>query len=473
MSAGKAADGEPKRGLICTFYSFKGGVGRSMALANVAVLLARWGKKVLIVDFDLEAPGIENFFKGHTTVTADSVDGVVDLINGHADNTPLAWPECVLKINPPEAQEIHLIPAGRADTTYSDRLRRIKWDVLFEEKGLGTYLETLRNEWRGAYDFVLVDSRTGVTDIGGICTIHLPDILVTLFTATEQSLGGVKDVMLRARKGHASLPVDRNRLLIVPIPARDESNSEYKLAEIWRARFAADLADFFADWIPRDETPLRVLDRLRIPYLAYWSFGERLPVLEEDVDNPKTLAYSYQLIARLIFSRLNWSEAVNAKITDQHITPGPVYLSYAPDDRAEVERIAKVLEENGIDCWFGRRTSALQDWKVEIARNIGESTLFMPILSRSSLTSEPRFFREEWKLALKRQLTLPEDVPFIVPVVIDETTPNDPNIPDEIRRLQWITLRSAEETPNFIQDVIRRYRTVQSTLHQGKLAKGD
>ncbi|MBR1199537.1 AAA family ATPase [Bradyrhizobium sp. AUGA SZCCT0158] len=47
---------------IVTFYSYKGGVGRSMALANVAVLLARQGKKVLMVDWDLEAPGLENYF---------------------------------------------------------------------------------------------------------------------------------------------------------------------------------------------------------------------------------------------------------------------------------------------------------------------------------------------------------------------------------------------------------------------------
>jgi MinD-like ATPase involved in chromosome partitioning or flagellar assembly len=48
--------------MLCTFYSFKGGVGRSMALANVAELLCRYGLKVLIIDFDLEAPGLERFF---------------------------------------------------------------------------------------------------------------------------------------------------------------------------------------------------------------------------------------------------------------------------------------------------------------------------------------------------------------------------------------------------------------------------
>ncbi len=47
---------------IVTFYSYQGGVGRSMALANVAVLLARHGLRVLTVDWDLEAPGIETCF---------------------------------------------------------------------------------------------------------------------------------------------------------------------------------------------------------------------------------------------------------------------------------------------------------------------------------------------------------------------------------------------------------------------------
>src|SRR5690349_15015464 len=50
---------------IVTFYSYKGGVGRSMALANVAVLLARRGLKVLVVDWDLEAPGLERYFANH------------------------------------------------------------------------------------------------------------------------------------------------------------------------------------------------------------------------------------------------------------------------------------------------------------------------------------------------------------------------------------------------------------------------
>jgi len=49
-------------GEIISFYSYKGGVGRSMAVANVATLLAHYGRRVLVVDFDLEAPGLHRYF---------------------------------------------------------------------------------------------------------------------------------------------------------------------------------------------------------------------------------------------------------------------------------------------------------------------------------------------------------------------------------------------------------------------------
>jgi MinD-like ATPase involved in chromosome partitioning or flagellar assembly len=49
---------------VVTFYSYKGGVGRSFALANVAVILAQWGARVLAVDWDTEAPGLVHYFAG-------------------------------------------------------------------------------------------------------------------------------------------------------------------------------------------------------------------------------------------------------------------------------------------------------------------------------------------------------------------------------------------------------------------------
>ena len=49
-------------GTVVTFYSYKGGVGRTLALANIGVLLAKWGYRVLAVDWDLEGPGLHLYY---------------------------------------------------------------------------------------------------------------------------------------------------------------------------------------------------------------------------------------------------------------------------------------------------------------------------------------------------------------------------------------------------------------------------
>ena len=68
---------ETRKGKSITFYSYKGGVGRSMALINIACLLAKQGKKVLMIDWDLEAPGLHTYFNGDVKKTDL---GLVDLI---------------------------------------------------------------------------------------------------------------------------------------------------------------------------------------------------------------------------------------------------------------------------------------------------------------------------------------------------------------------------------------------------------
>ncbi|MEN6430926.1 MAG: P-loop NTPase, partial [Coriobacteriales bacterium] len=64
MSKGARDRREPKRPVSVAFYSYKGGTGRSLMLAQLAVCLARLGKSVCVLDFDLEAPGIEYKFRG-------------------------------------------------------------------------------------------------------------------------------------------------------------------------------------------------------------------------------------------------------------------------------------------------------------------------------------------------------------------------------------------------------------------------
>src|SRR5580692_2074227 len=91
-----------ERGVIYTFYSFKGGVGRTMALANVAALLTKWGYSVLVVDWDLEAPGLERFFGsvrpdiGNVRATRP---GIVDLMQARKNGGSLAWRDCLIDLS--------------------------------------------------------------------------------------------------------------------------------------------------------------------------------------------------------------------------------------------------------------------------------------------------------------------------------------------------------------------------------------
>ena len=71
-------------GQIVTFYSFKGGTGRTMALANVAWILAANGKRVLIADWDLESPGLHRFFQPFMDARASDRPGIVDLVRRYA-----------------------------------------------------------------------------------------------------------------------------------------------------------------------------------------------------------------------------------------------------------------------------------------------------------------------------------------------------------------------------------------------------
>lgn len=298
-------------GRILTFYSYKGGVGRTMAMANVAALLASWGRRVLVVDFDLEAPGLQRFFepigiKGSRSTTP----GVVDLIIAYGDHSPLQWKECLLQTKPVlKGQSVAILTAGQDTPDYIGRLQSVNWAKLLNEQNLGEYLHGMREEWRASFDFVLVDSRTGISDIGGICTIILPDVLVPMFTANSQSVDGVAEVMRRAKAAQELLAEERARLVVLPVLCREDRKTEYEQSEAWRRRIAETLRPFYEDWVRKDVTAEDVVRKLYLPQIPYWSFGERLPVIErpEEIEDPATLGAAYARLATLIDNGADWS----------------------------------------------------------------------------------------------------------------------------------------------------------------------
>ena len=182
---------------ITTFYSFKGGVGRTMALVNVAVELANQGKQVLIVDFDLEAPGLDTFDLGRPD---ESTLGVVDFVReyldtGRAPNASNYLFESSDSVD--NGGRLWVMPSGSQDRGYAARLASIDWNDLYEHHDGYLLFEDLKLQWQAAIepDYVLLDSRTGYTDVGGICTRHLPSAVVVLFFPNDQNLRGLTKVV--------------------------------------------------------------------------------------------------------------------------------------------------------------------------------------------------------------------------------------------------------------------------------------
>ena len=181
---------------VTTFYSFKGGVGRTMALVNAAVELTKRGRRVLAVDFDLEAPGLDTF---DVMRPRKSVPGVIDFVSEYlASGQAPEASRFISKASGIADQDgrLWIMPSGRHQT-YAKNFNQIDWGVLYERHDGFLLFEDLKAQWNRVVnpDYVLIDSRTGHTDTGGICTRQLPDAVAILFFPNEQNLRGLTKVV--------------------------------------------------------------------------------------------------------------------------------------------------------------------------------------------------------------------------------------------------------------------------------------
>jgi TolB-like protein/tetratricopeptide (TPR) repeat protein len=135
---------------------------------------------------------------------------------------------------------------------------------------------------------------------------------------------------------------------------------------------------------------------------------------------------------------------------------GAVFLSYAREDSAAARRIADALRGFGVEVWLDQSELRGGDaWDQKIRRQIKDCALFVPLVSAHTQSRGEGYFRLEWKLAAERTHLMAEGVPFIAPVVIDETPDSAAAVPPEFLRVQWTRLTGAEPTPEFVAQVKR------------------
>ena len=121
------------------------------------------------------------------------------------------------------------MPAGRLGSAYAERLRSFSWDIFYSHFGGSAFIEELKNALRRHYDYVLIDSRTGVSDVAGICTIQMPDTLVVSFTHNRQSIEGTARVVEAVERQSAGSSTGESRIRIYPIPSRVELAEKERL----------------------------------------------------------------------------------------------------------------------------------------------------------------------------------------------------------------------------------------------------
>ena len=211
------AKGHPHR---VVFFGLKGGVGRSTALCMTAWGLARAGKRVLLVDFDLESPGLSGLVLPPEKVAAFGVmDWLVEDAVGQGDSV---LPEMVSASPLGESTQgaIRVAAAmGQQEIDYLAKLARAYAEVPSPQgpQRLGERLRRMVQalEARENPDVVLIDSRAGLHDLAAAAITGLADTALLFATDSAQTWQGYEQLFAHWQRRPEVVRHVRERLAIV------------------------------------------------------------------------------------------------------------------------------------------------------------------------------------------------------------------------------------------------------------------
>ena len=185
------------------------------------------------------------------------------------------------------------VGAGRRDTGYSARLLSFNWEAFYNRLGGGVFLQAVKERLRDEYDYVLIDSRTGVGDTSAICTIDLPDAIVACFNLKPYSIEGTVSVVSHISE---STRARTDPPIIFPVPMRIENTEKQRLDQVFR--LARLKFDPFLDHIPIGQRKT-YWDEVAFPYEPFYTYGEMLYAVIEDAHPASLLASSERLVSYL------------------------------------------------------------------------------------------------------------------------------------------------------------------------------
>jgi MinD-like ATPase involved in chromosome partitioning or flagellar assembly len=384
-----------EEGRITTFYSFKGGVGRSMALANVAFMAAMNNLKVLVMDWDLEAPGLGYYFRGllepqeararkksggildavwewtKAVRGADGSDELNEIVDRHIRGG--VFDDLIRPLLDGDTQmhgyTLDILGAGSDriadELSYEDALSRFSWTEFFDADGGGIMLKALRDWAKRRYDVILIDSRTGLADVAGICTMQLPDTVALCFILNRQNMEGVARVAgaIRAKRN------EEIKLRAIPMRLASRGTSEEASALARARRELTMYGGFSSDMVDEDVRALSVDASPNVPfYEAIASIMAHDPVKD-------TLSQNYlQLASELLGRDLQMpvlpdglADRIRRRLQPRHATPDYlVQLRSSVPERA-FEEVTHLIE-SALDAQLEHDTDLEDDYVEALVR---------------------------------------------------------------------------------------------------------
>lgn len=226
---------------VIVFYSFKGGFGRSTTLAAFAIQRARAGERVCVLDFDLDSPGV-GLLLNHDGEGGTAQWGVVDFLIEHA-TASLQLSDYYHHCNRVAGDgEIVVFPAGIVNESYVSKLARIDFDedAGAAESGINALLHRVRDELRPQW--ILIDSRTGISESAGQLLSGIAHLHVLLGTVQEQSWRGLG--VLLDHVGKRRVLADREQAEVVLVQALVPAGEAGKLARLsFQARSESEFTE--------------------------------------------------------------------------------------------------------------------------------------------------------------------------------------------------------------------------------------
>jgi hypothetical protein len=139
-----------------------------------------------------------------------------------------------------------------------------------------------------------------------------------------------------------------------------------------------------------------------------------------------------------------------------------VFISYAREDLAAVQRLKAGLDAAGVKTWFDlERLEGGDDYDRKIQRNVARCSYFIPVVSAATERRLEGYFRREWSYAIDRARNIAEGALFILPVCIDDTDAGNAQVPERFKALHFTRLPAGEVAPEFA----RRLHDLLSPRH--------